>query len=148
MSSRSLDDLVPTVKEKAVAFQKACRDAGIEVLIYCTLRDYDEQNALYTQGRTTKGPNPTAKRPLVNIVTCAKAGESWHNFGRAFDFVPIVHGKPAWNSASLYATCGSIAENVGLEWAGRWTGPLREMAHCQDRGGMTLAEARSERARA
>ena len=28
MSSRSLDDLVPTVKEKAVAFQKACRDVG------------------------------------------------------------------------------------------------------------------------
>ena len=132
MASRSLDDLVPAVKAKALAFLAKCEAAGHDVLIYCTLRSNTEQTQLYAQGRTAPG----------RVVTNARAGESWHNFGRAFDFVPLVAGKPAWNDSDLYLKCGRIAESVGLEWAGRWTGKLRETAHCQDRGGLTLAQAR------
>jgi peptidoglycan L-alanyl-D-glutamate endopeptidase CwlK len=53
------------------------------------------------------------------IVTNARAGESWHNHRSA------------------------IAESVGLEWAGRWSGKLKETAHCQYRGGLTLAQVRA-----
>ena len=131
MSSRKLEDLTPGTMTRAKAFIAACTDAGIDVLIYCTLRGIEEQNKLYAQGRTTPG----------KIVTNAKGGESWHNVGGAFDFVPMIAGKPQWNDKALYTKCGEIAELVGLEWAGRWKGKIRETAHCQYRNGLTLAQA-------
>ncbi len=133
MASRSLDDLLPPVKAKALAFVAKCQSNGIDVLIYCTHRDGEEQDALYALGRTKPG----------KIVTNARAGESWHNWNCAFDFVPLVGGKPAWNDAKLYTRCGAIAESVGLEWAGRWTGKLKETAHCQYTGGLTIAQLKS-----
>ena len=133
MSSRSLLDLVPPVRKKAEDFLSACKFAGIDVLIYCTYRSPEEQNELYKIGRSLPG----------KIVTNARGGQSWHNFHAAFDFVPILNGKPQWADKKLYAKCGAIAESVGLEWAGRWTGSLKETAHCQYRGGLTLAQARA-----
>ena len=133
MASRSLDDLKPPAKQRAEAFLKACKEAGLDILIYCTYRSGEEQNALYAQGRTKPG----------KIVTNSRAGDSWHNWGLAFDFVPLVAGKPAWDNKDAYAKAGRIAESVGLEWAGRWTGKLRETAHCQYTGGVTLAQLKA-----
>ena len=133
MASRSLDDLLPVVKRKAEEFRKLCADQGMDILIYCTYRSPEEQNGLYAQGRTKPG----------KIVTNARGGESWHNHRCAFDFVPMVAGKPAWGDTNLYRKAGVIAESVGLEWAGRWTGSLRETAHCQYTGGLTLAQLKA-----
>lgn len=129
LNSRSLSDLHPQVKSKAEAFLAACAAQGIEVLITSTYRDAESQNALYAQGRTTPGVR----------VTNAKAGQSWHNWRCAFDFVPLVNGKAQWNDLKTFERCGAIAESVGLEWAGRWQ-RFKEMAHCQYTGGLTLAD--------
>ena len=133
MASRSLGDLKPQVKKMAEAFLAECEKEGLDILIYCTLRSMEEQNVLYAQGRTRPG----------KIVTNARGGDSWHNWGCAFDFVPLVGGKPAWGDTALYLKAGRIAESVGLEWAGRWTGKLRETAHCQFTGGMTLSQMKA-----
>lgn len=134
MASRRLEDLKPLVRKMAVKFQENCAAAGYDILIYCTLRSEEEQNELYAQGRTKPG----------KIVTNARGGESWHNFGCAIDYVPLVGGKPQWGNSDLYLKTGIIAEMVGFEWAGRWTGKLRETAHCQYRDGKTLKEMREE----
>ncbi len=131
MSSRSLLDLVPPVRDRANKFLADCHTAGIDVLIYCTYRSPAEQDELYKIGRTLPG----------KIITNARGGQSWHNFRAAFDFVPMINGKPQWGSKSLYTRCGAIAESLDLEWAGRWTGSMKETAHCQYRGGLTLAQA-------
>lgn len=128
--SRKLEDLNPKVKTLAEQFKAACSKVGYDVLIYCTYRDGEAQDALYAQGRTVKG----------KIVTNARAGQSFHNWRCAFDFVPMVHGKPAWGDAIAYSKCGHIAESLGMEWAGRWTGKLRETAHVQFTGGLSLAD--------
>lgn len=128
-NSRDLADLLPVVAAKASAFVSACRAQGIDVLITSTLRDAEAQTALYAQGRTVPG----------HIVTNAKAGQSWHNWACAFDFVPIVNGKAQWDDAKTFDRCGVIAESVGLEWAGRWK-KFVEKAHCQYTGGLTLAD--------
>ena len=48
------------------------------------MRTFAEQNALYAKGRTVKGDSGvTAKKPLGNTVTKAKAGQSVHNYGFA-----------------------------------------------------------------
>ncbi|SVE43245.1 uncharacterized protein METZ01_LOCUS496099, partial [marine metagenome] len=47
-----------------------------ELFVVHTLRTYAEQDDLYEQGRTEPG----------KIVTNARGGKSWHNFGLAIDF--------------------------------------------------------------
>lgn len=129
IASRDVNDLHPHVKALAVAFLAKCKAAGIDVIITSTYRDFESQNALFAQGRTTAG----------RIVTNARAGQSYHNFRVAFDFCPIVNGKAEWNDIGLYTRIGEIGESLGLEWAGRWK-TFREYAHLQYTGGLTLAD--------
>lgn len=132
INSRDLKELLPLVAAKADAFITACKAAGIDVLITSTYRDLESQAALYAQGRTTPGAR----------VTNAKPGQSYHNWRCAFDFVPLVNGKPVWNDTALFTRCGEIAEKCGLEWAGRWRS-FKELAHCQYTGGLSLADLQS-----
>ena len=129
INSRSIEDLHPRVREKCIAYQKACGAAGIDIIITSTLRDAESQNALYAQGRTAPG----------KIVTRVKGGYSFHNFGVAFDFVPIVNGKAVWNDNDLWAKCGSIGRAVGLEWGGDWR-TFVDKPHMQDTGGFKIAD--------
>jgi len=129
INSRKLEDLHPKVKLLCERFVASCAKQNIDVLITSTYRDGESQNALYAQGRTAPG----------KIITKAKAGQSFHNWKCAFDFVPIVNGKAQWNDTALFTKCGEIAEAVGLEWAGRWK-TFKELAHCQYTNGLTLQD--------
>lgn len=129
INSRKVEDLHPKVADLCRKFINACYKEGINVLITSTYRDHESQDALYAQGRTTPGRK----------VTNARAGSSWHNWRCAFDFVPIVNGKAMWEDHRTFIRCGEIAESVGLEWAGRWKS-MKELAHCQWTGGLTLAD--------
>lgn len=132
INSRSLSDLNPKVAAMCSEFINRCKAQGIDVIITSTYRDGEAQDKLYAQGRTEPGKK----------VTNAKAGQSFHNWRVAFDFVPIVDGKARWDDAVLFIKCGEIAEGVGLEWAGRWK-KFNEMPHCQYTGGLTLADFQS-----
>lgn len=129
INSRKIEDLHPHVANLCHAFVVACAQQGIDVIITSTYRDNDSQAALYAQGRTKPG----------KIVTKAAAGQSFHNYRVAFDFVPIVNGKADWNNMVTFGRCGKIAETIGLEWAGRWK-KFKELAHCQYTGGLKLAD--------
>ena len=132
INSRKIEDLHPKVAEKCRKFIELCDAQGIDILITSTYRDGESQNALYAQGRTTPG----------KIVTNAKAGQSFHNWRVAFDFVPLRNGKPAWDDADLFTKCGEIGESIGLEWAGRWT-KFREYPHFQFTNGLKLMDFQS-----
>jgi peptidoglycan L-alanyl-D-glutamate endopeptidase CwlK len=64
-----------------------------------TLRTFEEQNQLYAQGRT-KLFDSKGKR--LGIVTNAKGGQSYHNYGLAIDIVLLVDkdGNGTYESAS------------------------------------------------
>lgn len=128
INSRDVFALLPVVSNMCHAFIAACKAEDIDILITSTYRDAESQNALYAQGRTTPGLK----------VTNAKAGQSYHNFRVAFDFVPIVNGKAVWNDTLLFQKCGEIGEGIGLEWAGRWK-RFPELAHLQYTNGHDLA---------
>lgn len=132
--SRSLDDLLPKVKAMAEAFIAACKKVGIDILVTCTYRSPETQAELYAQGRTKPGA----------IVTNARPGESYHNYRLAFDVVPIVSGKCDWNS-KRWPEIGRIGEDCGLEWAGRWSGKLKETAHFQWTGGLSIYDLKAGR---
>ena len=129
INSRSLDDLAPPAKQRALAFIAAASAKGIDLLVTSTYRDSESQDALYAQGRTTPG----------NIVTRAKAGQSWHNWRCALDVVPLVNGKAIWDDQAMWKQVGEIGKSCGLEWAGDWK-TFKEYPHFQYTGGLTLSQ--------
>jgi peptidoglycan L-alanyl-D-glutamate endopeptidase CwlK len=115
----------PKLREMYTQHMLACAREGIDVLMYCAWRSPEEQDYLYGQGRTRPGKK----------LTNAKAGQSKHNHmeggkpaSLAYDCIPLVAGKPAWNNAELVARVGEIGESVGLKWAGRWV-RFKESVH-------------------
>jgi len=159
-SSRKVDDLETPAKIRALKFLGECRARGIDILVTCTRRDAEAQNDLYRQGRTREqldaaGLTHVAPKPGRRI-TNAVGGDSFHQYGVALDVVPLRHGKPVWSTfgdgidddpsdddtddLELWQRVGEIGEACGLEWAGRWQGRLREMAHFQYTGGLKLAD--------
>lgn len=150
MSSREIRHLHPHLQVLYNRFHDRCRRDpwflrnGITILLTCTYRSNEEQAKLYAQGRSHPG----------RIVTNAKPGQSLHNAttpqgepaARAFDVVPLRHGKPVWGTAGdgidddptddheddleVWERVGAHMEAVGLEWAGRWT-RFREFPHAQ-----------------
>lgn len=83
-----------------------------------TLRTFAEQDALYAQGRTKPG----------KIVTKAKGGMSYHNYGMAIDIVLIVDGKALWDiktdfdgdKTSDWMEVVHVFQQHGWEWGGNW----------------------------
>lgn len=118
MASRDLKDLSPEMQKKVELFISMAASAGIDVLIYCTFRRQAEQLELFAQGRTKPG----------KVVTWTRSGK--HNvvdtFGkpasRAFDCVPLVCGKPAWDRKDLYLELAKIGRKCGLRWGADWDG--------------------------
>lgn len=139
INSRSIEQLLPQVRSKVQEMLSIAKGEGIELILTSTYRDFESQAALYAIGRTTPGASPRMLKPLGDRVTNAKAGQSWHNWRRAVDVVPVVGGKAIWNDAKTWARIGQIGERVGLEWAGRWVG-FREMPHFQLTEGRRLAD--------
>jgi len=130
VNSRSLEDLDPMVKDLAKQLISACLGQNIDLLITSTYRDFECQTVLYQKGRQTPGV----------IVTNARAGESFHNYRLALDFCPLEDGKCAWNDSAAFTRVGVLAEGLGMQWAGRWMGALRELAHVQWTGGLTIQD--------
>ena len=132
-SAANIATLKPAAQTKAREWLAACLALGITVKVICGTRTYDEQAALYAQGRTKPGPKVTNSPP----------GYSWHNFGVAWDFVVFdADGQPQWDSP-LMEKCGRIAESHGLDWGGSWTG-FQDTPHIQLRMDCTLADARQQ----
>lgn len=131
----------------------ACAATGeFTLLIYCTKRTLHEQAILYRQSRTrsailAKMDDLRSRRFgfLADIieevgprygrhVTNAAPGESRHNYGQAFDAVPLVGGKPQWNAVEgreYWQAYGEAVRLAGLQWAGDWQ-RFREYPHAQD----------------
>jgi len=110
-SSASIDSLDPYVASLARRFLELCRENGLDVRILSAFRSWDEQDALYAQGRTAPGP----------VVTDAMGGDSYHNWGLAFDAAPFVNGRVDWNNRELFDKMGELGQQAGLEWGGNWT---------------------------
>jgi peptidoglycan LD-endopeptidase CwlK len=131
ITSRRLEDLLPPVAERARQLLDLAAANDVDLLVTCTYRDLEAQERLYAQGRSLPGA----------IVTWAKPGDSWHNWKRAFDVVPMRHGKPVWSTrgldGELWQLVGKLGQNVGLEWGGSWD-RHPDYPHFQDKMGRTL----------
>lgn len=129
--SKSLDLLLPIVRQKAEQFVAKCKEAGYDVQIISTLRTMQEQNDLYAIGRDAHG------KVVGSVVTNARGGQSFHNWGCAFDFVPVIGGKAIWNDVALWKKLGVIGEACGLEWGGKFPN-LADYGHFQFTAGYSF----------
>lgn len=134
ISSKSISDLLTEVQVKANEHVALCHNAGIDLLIYSTFRDYAAQDALFAQGRTILSQDGHP----VHKVTNARGGQSFHQFHRAYDCVPLVNGKAVWDTGGadllLWQKVGSLGMSLGLEWGGNWIS-FKEFPHFQLTGG-------------
>lgn len=94
----------PKVDRLLQEFLKEATESGLPFQVTQGYRSFAEQTKLYNQ---------------VPKVTNAKAGESFHNYGLAFDIVLLdKNGKRTYNGD--WEAVAHIAESIGLEWGGSW----------------------------
>lgn len=139
-SESKLNSVHPTLKAKGIALVEKAYAEGIWILITHGLRTMEEQNALYQKGRDKNGKVISKK----DVVTNAKAGYSFHNFGLAIDFaVYNPDGKTInWTVDSKWRRVGAIGKSLGLEWGGDWTS-FKDYPHFQLTFGLTCADLRA-----
>lgn len=144
-SKRTLENISGLNKKfrvKAEAFLAAAQPIlnkhGVTAEVISGLRSWQQQSALYAQGRTKPG----------RIVTNARPGSSWHNYGLAIDLGLFAGGKYLDEAApsradKIYRELGAVAVSMGIEWAGNWKS-FTEGPHFQWTAGQTLSQLRAK----
>ncbi|MBB6670462.1 M15 family metallopeptidase [Cohnella nanjingensis] len=131
----SLNPIVAAKMKTLVAEAKA---KGIPILITDGFRSSQEQDALYRKGRSAGGA----------IVTNAKGGESYHNYGLAIDFaLRTKDGGVIWdmeydgnrNGQSDWMEVVAIAKRLGFAWGGDWK-DFPDYPHLQMDFGLSIRE--------
>ncbi|WP_058835734.1 peptidoglycan-binding protein [Luteimonas abyssi] len=114
LTAQRIQGLHPEVRATAAAFvNRVEQELGITLRVSDGFRTFAEQDTLYTQGRTAPGP----------VVTHARGGQSYHNYGLAFDVVQLLpNGGVSWDLD--WNAVGRIGQDLGLEWGGTWTRPV------------------------
>lgn len=126
------DEICDSLKGKAL-----CRFAY-------TIRTFAEQDKLYAQGRTEKG----------KVVTNAKAGESFHNYGLAIDIVLLVDKdkngsfeSASWETnvdfdgdgKSDWIEVVNVFKKYGWVWGGNWS-HFKDLPHFEKSFGFSVME--------
>ncbi|WP_420490247.1 M15 family metallopeptidase [Neobacillus drentensis] len=131
-------ELHPIVKERSNQLTQQAADKGIVVVITDGFRSVEDQDLLYEKGRSAEG----------NIVTNAKGGESYHNYGLAIDFaLKTPSGNVIWdmqydgnkNGKADWTEVVKMAKALGFEWGGDWA-KFKDYPHLQMDFGLTIAQ--------
>ncbi|WP_102691966.1 M15 family metallopeptidase [Rummeliibacillus pycnus] len=128
--------LEPVVEEMKNTLITSSAKQKIDVVITEGIRSFTKQDKLYQQGRTTPG----------KIVTNTRAGESYHNYGLAFDYALLdKNGVIIWdtnydgngNGESDWFEVADLAKKMGFDWGGDWVG-FKDYPHLQMTFGLTI----------
>jgi peptidoglycan LD-endopeptidase CwlK len=131
-------ELHPVVRERSNQLIQQAADKGIVMVITDDFRSAEDQDRLYEQGRTVAG----------NIVTNARGGESFHNFGLAIDFaIKTPSADIIWdmqydgnqNGIADWNEIVEMAKSLGFEWGGDWA-QFKDYPHLQMNFDLTLAD--------
>lgn len=130
--------LHPVVAENEKLLVRKAGRRGIEIIITHGYRSSEEQDALFNQGRSSAG----------NIVTNARGGESYHNYGLAIDFaLRTPEGNVVWdmerddngNGKADWMEVVDLAKELGFTWGGDWAN-FPDYPHLQMDFGLNINE--------
>ncbi len=116
-----LDALHPYFLEKVNKLIAICKAKGIELAIVESFRTVAKQNEYKSMGKK---------------YTRATGGHSKHQYGLAVDVVPVIDSVAQWDNARLWKKIGTIGEQLGLRWGGRWH-TLYDPGHFEWSGGLS-----------
>lgn len=131
-------EIHPIVEERSNQLIQQSAEKGIVIVITDGFRSAEDQDRLYEKGRSSEG----------NIVTNAKGGESYHNFGLAVDFaIQVPSGNIIWdmqydgngNGVADWMEVVEMAKVLGFEWGGDWVG-FKDYPHLEMNFGLTIAQ--------
>ena len=129
-----IDGLQPEFGKAVYLWLNDCAAEHLPVILAEGLRSFERSNVLYAQGRTKPG----------SIVSNAKAGQSYHNFGIAVDCVKRdAHGDPTWDfdpASPEWKRVVALAKARGMQWGGDWK--FRDVPHFQPAAVPPLVECR------
>lgn len=129
ISESRLSGIHPELARRVRALYDALCAEHIYIRVVQGLRTWGEQDELYAQGRTKPGP----------VVTMAKGGFSYHNYGLAVDVVPSRHGPelpfdPDWDTRNpAWGRIVYHAEGLGLDCGAAWA-HFKDYPHLQMTG--------------
>ncbi len=135
------DGLHPVVQERTNQLVQQAAQKGIIIVITDDFRSAADQDRLYEKGRSIEG----------NVVTHAKGGESYHNFGLAVDFaIKTSSDDVIWdmkfdgngNSIADWTEVVRLAKELGFEWGGDWAN-FKDYPHLQMNFGLSIADLQS-----
>lgn len=130
---------VPMFRKFLCLAKGTAASLGCDYVLISGNRTFEEQDALYAQGRSKPG----------DIVTKARGGFSNHNFRIAGD-AGVFLGKiylddgtkeQRLRASKVHKACSEHAEACGLEWGGKWTS-IVDQPHFQVATGKTTAQLR------
>lgn len=127
-----INTLHPKLRDIALqAYNEAVQatPAGVHPIITQGYRTFEESDKLYQQGRTTPG----------EIVTNAKPGQSWHNYGLAIDFCLLINDNESWKVDDNWMEVVNIFKSHGFTWGGDWTG-FKDYPHLEMKFGYTISQ--------
>lgn len=131
-------EIHPIVEERSNQLIQQSAEKGIVIVLTDGFRSAEDQDRLYEKGRSSEG----------NIVTNAKGGESYHNFGLAVDFaIQVPSGNIIWdmqydgngNGVADWMEVVEMAKVLGFEWGGDWVG-FKDYPHLEMNFGLTIAQ--------
>lgn len=135
ISLQRISKLHPKIRNEVSPILKEIEDKGVNIRITQGLRTIEEQNNIYAQGRTIPG----------KIVTDAKGGSSFHNYGLAIDFC-LLHkdGTISFNmkenldsdKIADWMEVVNTFKSHGWEWGGDWI-HTKDTPHFQKVFGLT-----------
>lgn len=130
-----------TVEAKTNELIEQAAAQGITMFITDGFRSSSEQDQLYAKGRTVPG----------NVVTQARGGESYHNYGLAVDFaLKNAAGQPIWdmaydgngNGKADWMEVVDLAKDLGFDWGGDWPG-FKDYPHLQMDFGLSISQLKA-----
>lgn len=139
-SQKNLNSLYEPTRNQFAGFLREAQilagQKGLEYRAICGTRTFEEQAQLYAQGRTKPG----------KIVTNARPGSSFHNFGLAIDCGVFEGGKyldetNPRKAAAFHREASKLCAKHGLRWGGNFKS-IVDMPHYELDTEVTLAKMR------
>lgn len=130
--------LHPVVEEKSKELIAQAEEIGVSILITDGFRSVESQNEIYKKGRNDGGA----------IVSYARGGESYHNYGLAIDFaLQTENGGISYdlerdgnqNGKADWFEVASIGKELGFKWGGDWRG-FKDYPHLEYTFGLSINE--------
>ncbi|AEV33905.1 putative peptidoglycan-binding domain-containing protein [Owenweeksia hongkongensis DSM 17368] len=127
---RRIKTIHPQLRTELLEIYNEILERGVGVRFTSVLRSFKEQDAIYAQGRWG---NPGS------IVSHARGGQSYHNYGLAVDFCLLkTNGQVSWNRSddldrdgqSDWMEIASAFKMYGWEWGGDWNS-FKDYPHVQ-----------------